>query len=218
MADEEKDVSEAAPGTKPAGKGGLPMPVMLAVTAVGSIAVSIALMMFFVKGMVPKNPTDDAHAEEEIPIEEVVPVEAMFSLPTFRCNLMGGGYLKTTISLELADISAGRLLMAAEKAKAGKGAESKAEAGGHGEAPAEPAPEIAAHAEQSPLMAHMEAFRPRFQDTILDILTHKSLGDVLDEDGKTQVKNEIRIALNKLIDPELGQVRFVYFEEFVTTS
>lgn len=215
MADEEKDVSEA--GTEVKARAGLPIPVLLAVTAVGSIAISVVLMLLFVKGMMPKPSSGDAHADEQIPIEDVVPVASIFSLPTFRCNLEGGGYLKTTISVELADISAGRILMAAEIAKAGKSAAEKPAEGAHGEAPAEP-PAAAASDEPSPLLVHMEVFRPRFQDIILDILTHKTLSDVLDENGKTEVKNEIRIALNKVIDPELGQVRFVYFEEFVTTS
>ena len=100
MADEEKDVSEAGAevAVKAAAKAGLPLPVLLAVTAVGSVAISIAIMLFFVKGMTPAKSADDAHELDEIPIEDVEPVAAIFALPTFRCNLHGGGYLKTTIS------------------------------------------------------------------------------------------------------------------------
>ena len=57
------------------------------------------------------------------------------------------------------------------------------------------------------------AYLPRLRDTILGVLSTRSVDDLLTADGKTKLKNDLLQAINTRL-PEL-QCKEVYFTEFL---
>ncbi|MCD6119261.1 flagellar basal body-associated FliL family protein [bacterium] len=209
MAEEEREIEEE----KKAKGGKLPLPFMLGLTAVVAVAASLAIMMILTKGMNEKDPLEDIEvvSEEEVEFE---PIITHYPLPTFRCNLKGGGYLKATVVLELSDNS----LKPAESEDSSEEAAEDAgsHGGGHGGEEAEEEPALPEEEELSPLVLYLDKFRARFQDIILTILSGQTREDLLSEEGRKSVKKEIKDSINRELDSEMGQVANVFFEEFVT--
>ena len=195
----------------------LPLPMLLGITFVAAIGVSVVLMTVIFKGMMPKEKSAVAPvAEEEPAFESVI---AHYPLPTFRCNLKGGGYLKATIVLELADNSVSPPMPEAVegKKKKGEGEEKKGEGGGHGGGETKAPETTTVQAETpSPFVQFLGDYRAKFQDIILTILTGHTKDDVLAEDGKLVIKKEIKDGINRELNPQMGLVKNVFFEEFVT--
>ena len=200
----------------------LPMPMLLGITFVAAIGVSVVLMTVIFKGMMPKGnrPAEaEAQEESETAFESVI---VHYPLPTFRCNLSGGGYLKATVVLELADNSVPPPEpKPVEGEKKPEAEAKKPEGGGHGggggEAQAKPAETPAAKEEApSPFVKYLDDYRAKFQDIVLTILRSQTKEDVLSEDGTQAVKNEIKDSINRELNPQMGLVKGVFFEEFVT--
>lgn len=61
--------------------------------------------------------------------------------------------------------------------------------------------------------ADIEARQAPLRDAILVLLTTKTLQDVQDLQGKNQLRDEIMVAVNKILPP--GKVNKVYFTDFV---
>jgi flagellar FliL protein len=63
------------------------------------------------------------------------------------------------------------------------------------------------------LIAEMEKRKPQVRDTLLLLLSSKTLDDIATFRGKTKLRNEITSRLNALLTPD--SVKKVYFTEFV---
>ena len=63
------------------------------------------------------------------------------------------------------------------------------------------------------LVAEMEKRKPQVKDTLLLLLSSKTLDDIATFRGKTKLRNEIISRLNALLTPD--SVKKVYFTEFV---
>ncbi len=61
--------------------------------------------------------------------------------------------------------------------------------------------------------AELEGKLPPIRDAILTLLSTKTLRDVLDTQGRNQMKEEILASINKIIPP--GKIAKVYFTDFV---
>ena len=66
----------------------------------------------------------------------------------------------------------------------------------------------------------LEARRARIKDIIIDILSAKSLSDLMSNDGKKAIRDQIVAAVNNILPEEvggkpLGKVRRGYFDSFV---
>jgi flagellar FliL protein len=59
----------------------------------------------------------------------------------------------------------------------------------------------------------LDELKPKLRDSILDILTAKSSGELMDINGKQRLRDDIVIKLNSLLST--GKVKRVYFTEFV---
>ncbi|MEP0815297.1 MAG: flagellar basal body-associated FliL family protein [bacterium] len=212
----------------------LPMPVLIAAAVVVTLALSVGLSFLVVKNAAPKMPAGagDEEAANDGEEVEVEPVITIFDLPTFRANLAGGGYIKATISLELADRSAALMALGKQQKPAEGKEEAPAEGGSHAsakrveyaayssakEAPAEAAPAEPAEPQISPFVEHLTMFMPKYQDKINEILRSKTLAELSEPKAQVELGKEIKKEINLMLDPELGQIQNVYFKEFVTTG
>jgi len=59
----------------------------------------------------------------------------------------------------------------------------------------------------------LDEFKPKFRDCILDILSSKSCGELMDVSGKQRLREDISVKLNSLLTK--GKIKRVYFTEFV---
>ncbi len=60
---------------------------------------------------------------------------------------------------------------------------------------------------------HVEAAIPKIRDSIIKVLTSRSAGDILANEGKEKLKEEIKNSVNELLGGE--EVTQVYFTEFI---
>lgn len=214
MAEEEEVQEEVV--EKPKGSGGPPIVVLLAGTAVVTLIVAVAISFFLFKSLAPSAPAigGDEETSEEEPVD-IEPVFKIFRFPSFKTNLAGGGYVKATISLELADRSAALMAHHAESGGEpddGGGGNGGGAHGGGEEAEPEPAEEL----DISPLFNYLSEFSVKYEDIILSILRKRTVEDLSTGGGDEELKKEIRLTLNLELDPELGQVRNVFISELAT--
>ncbi|MDR2582268.1 MAG: flagellar basal body-associated FliL family protein [Fibromonadaceae bacterium] len=70
------------------------------------------------------------------------------------------------------------------------------------------------------LSTELEARKARMKDIIIDIMSSKSLSDLMSNDGKKAIRDQIVSAVNNILPEEvggkpLGKVRRSYFDSFV---
>ncbi len=63
------------------------------------------------------------------------------------------------------------------------------------------------------LLPELEQLKPRLRDNILDLLTAKSYGEIMEMGGKQRLREEIVTRLNSYLSK--GKILRVYFSEFV---
>ena len=63
------------------------------------------------------------------------------------------------------------------------------------------------------IIQELELVKPRVQDSILDLLSSKTLADLTDTPGKQRLREEIILRVNNSISR--GRIAKVYFSEFV---
>ncbi|MBN1547777.1 MAG: flagellar basal body-associated FliL family protein [Syntrophaceae bacterium] len=66
---------------------------------------------------------------------------------------------------------------------------------------------------ESSIIQELELVKPRVRDSILDLLSSKSLADLADTPGKQRLREEIILRVNNSISR--GRISKVYFTEFV---
>jgi len=59
----------------------------------------------------------------------------------------------------------------------------------------------------------LDELKPKFRDCILDILSSKTYGELMDVNGKQRLRDDIGVKLNTLLTK--GKIKRVYFTEFV---
>jgi flagellar protein FliL len=59
----------------------------------------------------------------------------------------------------------------------------------------------------------LDELKPKFRDSVLDILAAKSSGELMDISGKQRLRDDISTKLNVLLTK--GKIKRVYFTEFV---
>ena len=73
--------------------------------------------------------------------------------------------------------------------------------------------EIKLELENSDMQAEVENRSPKIRDSVVTILTNKSVDDVSDTKGKQKLKEEIRARINSFLT--LGKIQEVYFTDFI---
>ena len=63
------------------------------------------------------------------------------------------------------------------------------------------------------IIQELELVKPRVRDSILDLLSSKTLADLTDTPGKQRLREEIILRVNNSISR--GRIAKVYFSEFV---
>jgi flagellar FliL protein len=63
------------------------------------------------------------------------------------------------------------------------------------------------------IIAELDLVKPRVRDSILDLLSSKTLADLADAPGKQRLREEIILRVNNAISR--GRITKVYFTEFV---
>jgi flagellar FliL protein len=76
------------------------------------------------------------------------------------------------------------------------------------------------NAEDIQLGTELEARKPRIKDIVIDIMSSKSLSDLMSNDGKRAIREQIVSAVNGILPEEaggkpLGKVRRSYFDSFL---
>jgi|LSQX01.2.fsa_nt_gb flagellar FliL protein len=63
------------------------------------------------------------------------------------------------------------------------------------------------------IIQELELVKPRIRDSILDLLSSKAMGELMDSPGKQRLREEIILRVNNAISR--GRISKVYFSEFV---
>ncbi len=73
--------------------------------------------------------------------------------------------------------------------------------------------EIMLELENEAMEKEVEMKTPKIRDSILTILTNKSVADISDVNGKLRLKEEMKARINSFL--VLGKIKDVYFTEFI---
>jgi len=188
MADEEeKKEGEGAEGAAPKKSKKL-----IIIVAVVAVLANAGGAFFFLAGS--KAPTDEeVLALEEQQHEQESATEAV-ELDTFIVNLSENAtFLKTTIVLQVN----AHLLHSTEHSSAGGG-------GGHGEGGG-----------SSKLPGILGMKEPLIKDKVIKILSSKKAPQLLDPEGKDELKQELADAINQVVELDEELVSNVFFVTFI---
>ncbi|MCS7263435.1 MAG: flagellar basal body-associated FliL family protein [Armatimonadetes bacterium] len=174
--------------------GRLPFLIVIAAAlAAGAAAAGISTLLM--KRVVNAEPSKPQKVE-------IVPITFMYPLGEQIVNLLEPGrFLKVGIELEI--LAKGSPKSVEQKASANH-------SGGHGE-PAnneKPLPPVAASTK-----AELDEKRSKILDAVIEELSRSSFRELLTPQGKRNLRERIKKAVNKMI--ESGEVQHVYFTTFL---
>lgn len=181
-----------------AGSGGMNVKVVMA--ALGIALISSLSSFVAIRFAMPRQVIIEKHiitergkvvTEKEEKKAEERPGE-LYPVGDFIVNLADPGrhYLKTTVQLQLA----------AEPSANGK----EKKGGGEGEGGKDPFAAI---------RAEMAPYEAMYKDTIIGVLSHQTTARLTAPGGRELVKEELKVALNRLIPSK--KVMTIYFTDFV---
>jgi len=174
--------------------GRLPFFIVLAAAlAAGAAAAGVSTLLM------RKVVTDEPKKPEKV---EVVPVTFMYPLGEQIVNLVEPGrFLKAGIELEV---------LAKGSPEEGGKASANHSSGGHGEGSENfiPLPPVAAATK-----AELDKKRAKILDAVLSELSSSSFRELLTPQGKRELKERIKRAVNRFL--ESGEVQEVYFTTFL---